>query len=150
MSEEDHEWLIGEWTLVSWTGVDGDGNEVRHGGEAPTGELIYLPSGRVSVQIQHDGREPFGSRDWTAGEEAERAAAYGTYNAYSGTFTLPEPGVVVHHVEQAIHPDQPGMDKRRTYVLDGDELVLRTQDVATESGPATSELRWRRRRLAVN
>ena len=102
------------------------------------------------MQIQHDGREPFGSREWTAGDEAERAGAYSTYNAYCGTFSLPEPGVVVHHVELAIHPDQPGMDKRRTYVLEGDELVLLTQDVETGSGPATSELRWRRRQLAVN
>ena len=126
--------------MVSWTGVDGDGNPVRHGGESPAGELIYLPSGRVSVQIQHDDRQPFGSREWTAGDEPERAAAYSTYNAYCGTFSLPEPGVVVHHVELAIHPDQPGTDKRRTYVLEGDELVLRTQDVETASGPATSEL----------
>ena len=72
-------------------------------------------------------------------------AAYSAYNAYCGTYSLPEPGVVVHHVELAIHPDQPGMDKRREYVLEGDELVLRTQDVDTAGGPATSELRWRRR-----
>lgn len=145
MESGDRERLLGEWILVSWTGVDGDGSPVKHGGDSPTGELIYLPSGRLAVQIQHDGREPFGSREWTAGDEAERAAAYSTYNAYSGTFSLPWPGVVVHHVEQAIHPDQPGMDKRREYVLEGDELVLRTQDVETPSGPASSELRWRRR-----
>ena len=53
----------------------------------------------------------------------------------------------MHHVELAIHPDQQGMDKRREYVLDGDELVLRTQDVDTTNGPASSELRWRRRPL---
>lgn len=143
--DADRERLLGEWTLVSWTGVDRDGLPVKHGGESPTGELIYLPSGRVSVQIQHSGRDPFGSREWTAGGEADRAAAYSTYNAYGGTFSLPEPGVVVHHVEQAIHPDQPGMDKRREYVLEGDELVLRTQEVQTANGPASSELRWRRR-----
>jgi hypothetical protein len=139
------EGLIGEWTLVSWTGIDGGGNPVNHGGEAPSGELVYLASGRMAVQIQHDGRDPFGARDWSAGSAIERATAYATYNAYCGTFSLPEPGVVVHHVELAVHPDQPGMDKRREYVLEGDELVLRTQDVATAGGPASSELRWRRR-----
>lgn len=143
--DEDRDRLLGEWTLVSWTGVDGDGAPVRHGGQFPSGELIYLASGRMSVQIQHSGRGPFGSQDWTAGNEHERAAAYSTYNAYCGTFALPEPGVVVHRVEQAIHPDQLGMDKRREYVLEGDELVLRTQQVETTNGPASSELRWRRR-----
>jgi lipocalin-like protein len=144
-TDADRERLLGEWTLVSWTGIDGEGDAVKHGGDSPTGELIYLPSGRVSVQIQHSGRGTFGSREWTAGDESERAAAYSTYNAYCGTFSLPEPGVVVHHVEQSIHPDQPGMDKRRDYALAGDELVLRTQAVQTPNGPASSELRWRRR-----
>jgi len=137
--------LLGEWTLTSWSGVDERGRRVEHGGGEARGELVYLPSGRMAVQIQHAGREGFGSRDWSAGDQAERARAYSTYNAYCGTFSLPEPGVVVHHVELAIHPDQPGMDKRREYVLDGDELILRTQAVDTPGGPASSELRWRRR-----
>jgi hypothetical protein len=99
----------------------------------------------MAVQIQHDGRALFGSTDWSAGTDEERAAAYSTYNAYCGTFTVPEPGVVVHHVELAIHPDHPGMDKRREFELDGDELTLRTQAVDTPDGPATSELVWCRR-----
>jgi hypothetical protein len=137
--------LLGEWTLVSWSGADAQGERVSHGGANPTGELIYLESGRMAVQIQHANRPVFGSADWSAGTEVERAGAYATYNAYCGTFSVPEPGVVVHHVELAIHPDHPGMDKRREFELDGDELTLRTQDVDTPEGPATSELVWRRR-----
>jgi len=142
---ENGEELIGEWTLVSWNGEDEDGEAVSHGGDEPTGELVYLPSGRMAVQIQSDGRDEFGSTDRDAGSATERAIAYSTYNAYCGTFSVPEPGKVVHHVELSIHPDQPGMDKEREYELDGDQLTLRTQAIQTESGPATSELRWRRR-----
>lgn len=137
--------LVGEWTLVSWSGEDEAGDAVFHGGDDPRGELIYLTSGRMAVQIQSDGRDPFGSRDLEAGTATERAIAYSTYNAYCGTFSVPEPGVVVHHVELALHPDQQGMDKRREFVLDGDELTLRTQPIAVDGGTATSELRWRRR-----
>jgi len=137
--------LLGHWYLDSWTGVDGEGRPITHGGDEPQGDLIYLPSGRMAVQIQHDGRDPFGDRALEAGSPTERAIAYSTYNAYCGTFSVPEPGVVVHHVELAIHPDQPGMDKRRDYVLEGDRLTLKTQDVETENGTATSELNWRRR-----
>ena len=137
--------LIGEWTLVSWTGINVQGESISHGGAKPSGELIYLQSGRMAVQIQHDGRAAFGSTDWSAGETAERASAYSTYNAYCGTFVVPEPGVVIHRVELAIHPDHPGMEKRREFDLDGNELTLRTQDVETPQGPATSELVWRRR-----
>lgn len=136
--------LHGHWTLVSWTGRDRSGRRVSHGGVGPRGDLIYLPSGRMAVQIQNDGRRPFGSRELGAGSPTERAAAYSTYNAYCGTFSVPEPGIVVHHVELAQHPDQPGMDKRREYVLDGDELTLNTQPIETDEGPATSELVWRR------
>lgn len=111
----------------------------------PRGELVYLESGRMSVQIQHDDRVPFGSRDWEAGDVDERAAAFSTYNAYCGRYSVPEPGVVVHHVELALHPDQPGMEKRREFSLAVDELTLRTQPVATAMGLASSVLRWRRR-----
>jgi hypothetical protein len=137
--------LVGRWTLVGWSGVTRSGRRVQHGGDHPTGVLIYLPSARMAVQIQHDGRARFGSTDLDAGTEALQAAAYRTYIAYAGRFTVPEPGVVVHHVEQALHPDQLGMDKRREYELDGDELVLRTQDVIASGELATSALRWRRK-----
>ena len=99
----------------------------------------------MAVQISYDGRPTLGSRDLDAGDEAGRAAAYRTYNAYAGRFSVPEPGVVVHHVELALHPDQPGMDKRRGFLLEGDVLTLETQPVVTAGTAASSRLRWRRR-----
>jgi hypothetical protein len=140
----DPEALHGHWRLVSWTGVDADGEQVLHGGPSPSGDLIYLPSGRMAVQIQYDERPPLGSRDLDAGDETGKAAAYDTYNAYCGTWSAPRDGVVVHHVELALHPDQPGMDKERPFELAGNELTLHTQPVSTPDGEATSVLRWRR------
>ena len=99
----------------------------------------------MAVQISYGGRESLGSRDLAAGDDAGQAAAYRTYNAYAGRFSVPEPGTVVHHVEQALHPDQAGIDKRRSYRLDGDVLTLRTQPVVTAGSEASSVLRWRRR-----
>jgi len=136
--------LLGHWSLVSWTGVTEEGRSVAHGGPAPRGDLIYLPSDRMSVQIQYDGRAPFGSLELEAGDEPARAAAYETYIAYCGRFSVPRPGLVVHHVELALHPDQPGLDKEREFTLSGDEPTLRTQAVVSEAGLASSELRWRR------
>jgi len=139
--------LIGRWELVSWRGEDEDGGAVWHGGARPEGSLIYLADGWMSVQIGHDpGERPtLGSRELDAGTERDRTRAYDTYNAYCGRWAVIEPGVVVHHVELAIHPDQPGMEKRREFELDGDELLLRTQAVRLGDGrEASSELRWRR------
>ena len=121
-----------------------DGSEVAHGGERPCGTLIYMPSGWMAVQIQHDERPPIGSRELDAGTDEQQAAAYRTYNAYAGTFSLPEPGIVVHNLELGIHPDQLGMDKRRRYSLAGDVLTLETQPIARGDGSATSILTWRR------
>jgi Lipocalin-like domain len=137
--------LVGHWTLVSWDGDAPAGERILHGGPHPRGDLIYLPSGRMAVQIAHDDRRRFGSRDLGAGDDALQAAAYRTYIAYAGRFSIPEPGFVVHHVEQALHPDQAGMDKRRAYVLEGAGLTLRTQPVTTGGIEAESVLRWRRR-----
>lgn len=143
MAEPDD--LIGHWRLVGWSGIGEDGEPVRHGGAAPRGDLIYLPSGRMAVQIEHDGRVKLGSRDLHAGEADRQAAAYRTYIAYAGTWSLQGDDVVVHHVEVALHPDQTGMDKPRRYELSGDELTLETQPVRTEDGgDASSLLRWRR------
>lgn len=118
---------------------------MRHGGAEPRGDLIYLPSGRMAVQIQEDERVGLGSTDLQAGEPEGWAEAYRTYNAYAGTWSLPREGVVVHHVEMALHPDQAGMDKERRFTLEGDELTLETQPMRLEGGgEATSVLRWRR------
>lgn len=138
--------LHGHWRLVGWTGIDERGEAVRHGGADPRGDLIYLPSGRMAVQIEHDGRPTFGSRELDAGEHDGHAEAYRTYIAYAGTWSLEGDGVVIHHVEVALHPDQAGMDKRRRFTLEGDELTLQTQPVRTDDGgEASSLLRWRRR-----
>ena len=136
--------LIGRWSLASWAGRDESGARVAHGGERPRGDLIYLASGRMAVQIQWDERHSLGSRELEAGSEAGRAAALSTYIAYAGGFSIPEQGVVVHHVEICLRPDQVGIDKRREYALDGDELTLRTQPVRTNGSPASSELHWLR------
>ncbi|MDQ3102892.1 MAG: lipocalin-like domain-containing protein [Actinomycetota bacterium] len=95
-SAEQASALLGHWSLVAWTGEVEGGEHVAHGGDDPRGDLIYLPSGRMTVQIQPAGRARFGSRELDAGTATERAIAYSTYNAYCGTFTVPEPGVVVH------------------------------------------------------
>jgi len=136
--------LLGRWELTGWSGTNEAGETVRHGGERPSGVLIYLPSGRMAVQIQRDSREKFGSRDFDAGTEPLQAAAYRAYIAYAGRFSVPEPGTVVHHLEQALHPDQVGMDKRREYELEGDELTLLTQPILFAGERASSVLSWRR------
>jgi hypothetical protein len=140
--------ILGGWTLAAWTGMSGSGRPVDHGGPNLTGDLIYLRSGRMAVQIQHDGRTPLGSRELDAGTEELQAAAFRTYIAYAGRFSIPEPGIVIHHVEQSLRPDQVGMDKHRPYDLDGDDLVLQTEPVRIEGELADSTLRWRRADLS--
>lgn len=137
--------LHGHWRLVKWSGTDRSGEAVSHGGAEPRGDLIYLSSGRMAVQIEHDGRPTFGSRALDGGDHDGHAEAYRTYIAYAGTWSLEGDDVIVHHVDVALHPDQAGMDKRRRFELEGDELTLQTQPVRTgDGGEASSLLHWRR------
>ncbi len=82
----------------------------------------------MAVQIQYGRRPSLGSQT-SSGDEAGRAAT--TPTTPCGTWSVPRDGVIVHHVELALHPDQPGMDKERPFELAGDELTLHTQPVAT-------------------
>lgn len=145
MEAEIERKLVGRWELVSWGGLDEQGEPVAHGGNHPRGELIYRADGRMAVQISSDHRPVFGSLDLDAGDEEQKVAAYDTYNAYSGRWKV-EGDEVVHMVEIALQPDQAGMIKRRPLTLseDGDELTLQTQPVRIDGGEASSFLRWRR------
>ena len=127
----DAEKLVGHWRLAEWSGRTASGECVRHGGDQPSGDLIYLESGHMAVQIQFDV------------ERSEQPPS-DTYLAYCGRWEIREPGTIVHCVELALHPDNVGIEKVRPYALEGDQLVLETQPLDTGEGLASSVIRWRR------
>ncbi len=138
--------FIGSWRLVSIEGHPRVGTpRVR---DRPTGIIMYDASGWMSVQIAMKAdRKPFAAK---AGSVEEKAAAYDSYVAYYGTYTVDtKAGTVTHHLEDRLEPGGRGVDNIRYFEFQGpDRLVL----MPVEDGKggrisrkdATYKLTWER------
>ena len=70
-----------------------------------------------------EGRKRFGANRFS-GNVDDQAEAYKTMNAYAGTYTLTDTGVV-HHVEVASLESWVGSDQVRFTKLEGDTLTIK-------------------------
>ena len=76
--------------------------------------------------------------------QAERAAAYSTYTAYYGKYSLnTATGAVTHHVEGSVNPNWVKTDLVRYYAFsdDGNRLMLSLKNA---EGRVTGTLTWER------
>lgn len=86
---------------------------------------MYDPSGRMSVQIVLKAeRKPF--RPYTKGllsaSSEEKAAAFETYAAYFGTYSVnAKEGTVTHHLEDNLVPGRRGTDNVRWFEFQADD-----------------------------
>jgi len=136
--------IVGTWKLVSATDTT-DKGEVRDAfGSGAVGFLTYTADGRMMAIISHGGRKPLSVSDYGAAPAEERAAAFGTFIAYAGTYTL-ETNSVIHHVQVASLQNLVGSDQVRTVVnLKGNHLTLRTPPFLYDSKMVIRELTWER------
>ena len=110
--------FIGSWKLISIEGP----NQTING--KPFGIIMYDSTGHMSVQIVRGDRPAFPNGSPKA-TETEKAAAFGTYTAYYGTYTFePENGIVIHHLEGSLVPGQIGQNNIRYFELKGNRLTL--------------------------
>jgi hypothetical protein len=121
--------LTGTWRLVDFADLDKDGKWQYRFGEHPRGYFVYDATGHLHIQIMKaPPLAPFVEANAVKGTPptAEHAlAAYASYFAYFGTYTLdPEKQVVTHHVEGSLAPDFTGTDQPRPYKLEGDRLEI--------------------------
>ena len=142
--------FIGAWKLVSV-----EGNPPGRTGvyDRPTGLLMYDSSGRMSVQIVLKAdRKPFapftkGLLDATL---EEKAAAFDSYVAYFGTYTVDgKAGTVTHHLDDNLVPGRRGTDNVRWFVFQGENRLALVPIEDGEGGvllrrDATFHLLWER------
>ncbi len=120
--------LIGNWTLVSYESVGGDGVTRRPLGDA-VGRLAYDEHGNMAGQVMRPGRH---------GADAPG------YIAYFGTYDIgPAGDTVIHHVAGALNPSWVGGDQVRRLRFDGERLVLEL-DVPRGERVFHHVLTWRR------
>src|SRR5215475_15183230 len=100
--------FVGAWKLVS---VEGEDPVFPLGYDHPSGMIIYDASGWMSGQITVKGDRKAFASGLRSGTVDEKAAAFDSYFAYYGTYTVdPERKTVTHHVENHSWPGRHGVD----------------------------------------
>ena len=128
----------GAWELASVVRHSADGDELSRN-EMSTGFIMYDPAGTMGVVIQGADRQPSAEGQPTP---EDRLAAYRSYTAYFGAFSVdPESGAVTHHLRASMNPNAAGADNVRNYEFSEDTLTL--QPPAGADG-GTVRLTWRK------
>lgn len=134
--------FVGAWKLVAI-----EGRQVTR--RDRIGLLMYDTTGHMAVQIMPPDRPKFASADRRQGSQEEIKAAFAGYTAYFGPYEVNEAdGVVTHHLEGSIFPNEVGRDNIRYYEFSGDRLTLIPTTMVdgklTPKSSATVRLIWER------
>jgi hypothetical protein len=138
--------IIGKWRLVS---IEDHRPHSPQREYNPTGYIIYDATGRMAVQItRRSDRAKFASQDITQATAEEKAAAFSSYAAYYGMYTINEAaGTITHHVEGSLNPNEVGKDLVRYFKLSGNRITLipvETNDGRPATSPPVRSLTWER------
>lgn len=120
--------VVGAWRLLSWVSEDSESGKISNVfGEQPNGHLIYTAGGRMIVNLSADGRKTLSGDRFTTPAD-ERAQAFSTGIAYSGTYDITPEGIM-HHVEVATFQNWVGTDQFRYVTVDGDTMNVKTPPI---------------------
>jgi len=136
--------FVGTWRLISTEFRSQDGSPAQSPyGPQPQGILVYDAHGNMSAQLAQSNRKPFATADRKAGSDAETRAAFESYQAYAGRYTVNEDEhVVTHTVNQALLPNWVGGEQRRHYSFEDGKLVLRTPPMTIGGERVSGVLVW--------
>ncbi len=141
--------FVGSWRLVS---IEGNPPGRPFVYDRPTGLLMYDSAGHMCVNIVlKANRKPFVpfAKGFLTATTEEKAAAFDSYAAYFGTFTIDaHAGTVTHHLEDNLVPGR-RTDNVRWFEFQGDNRLYL---IPTEDGnggvlarkDATYKLLWER------
>lgn len=131
----------GTWKLRSVSAwVDGKEANPAAYGEKPVGFIHYLPGNRMAAVISYDGRKPM-EGDRLKATDAERAKAYATFLAYTGTFRI-EGDKVIHSVDSSSYQNDVGSEQVRFFRKEGDTLYLESVPLIRDGKPQVYKLVW--------
>ena len=131
---------MGHWRLVKFENFDEKGVARDAGYES--GRIMYDAAGNMSAQLMRTGRKPLPQPP----TDTDRAAAYGTFVAYYGNYTIDAAtSKVTHSVEGALNPNWVKTTLTRWYAFspDSNRLML---SLKNDAGRVTGTLTWERMR----
>ena len=134
--------FVGTWKLVAFEGQSVPRRD-------RVGFIMYDTTGHMAVQIMPLDRPKFASANRLQGTQEEIKAAFDGYFAYFGPYEVNEAeGVVIHHLEGSIFPNEVGRDNIRYFEFSGDRLTLIPTNIVdgklTPKSSATLRLIWER------
>jgi hypothetical protein len=132
--------LAGTWSVVSVV-AEQDGNKVQPYGPNPKGILMFDQGGRYSLLLLRPDLPKFASNNRARGTAEENKAVIEGSNAHFGTYAVESGKNLVFRIGPATFPNWNGVEQRRPFTLQGDELRY---VVPAASGGGTSELVWKR------
>jgi hypothetical protein len=116
--------FVGTWRLV---GYEDPEPYLGRDTKDPVGIIMYDSTGHMAGQINRRSDRPkFKAGTAIEGTPEEIKAAFVNYTAYYGTYEVNEKeGIVIHHLEASLFPNEIGADNVRYYDLspDGNRLI---------------------------
>jgi hypothetical protein len=140
----DADKFVGAWRLLSteFRAEDGSLGESPYGTDSQ-GLLMYDAQGSMSAQIGQTNRAPFATADRKAGSDELLRAAFESYQAYCGSYSVDErEQVVIHTVTLSLLPNWVGTEQRRHYDFSDGKLILRTPPMTIGGKSLNGELVW--------
>jgi hypothetical protein len=146
----DNSLLIGRWNIISWQQQYDDGRVTYPLGTALEGFIQYQPDGQMLCMMGRADRPNFVTGGQWNASDAEKAAAYSSFMAYAGRYSV-DGEWVTHHVDLTLFPNWKHGDQKRRVQLrhgpDGDllDIVARLEPDTTEARNAI--LAWKRAKV---
>ena len=107
--------IVGTWRLVSFEREYQAGGEREYPmGKAPTGYILVLPAGRMTVVITGEGRT-------APTTDQDRAGLYNTLVAYTGRYRV-DGDKWITTLDVSANPAWVGTEQTRSFRVDGNRL----------------------------
>jgi lipocalin-like protein len=131
----------GTWRLLSRIdrAADGTPRDEPTLGSNPVAMITYA-AGTFAAQFMKRDR----SSAVTLAAGVNNTGAVGGYDAYFGTYTVREDGLVEHHLVAALTPANVGMTVLRRLRTEGGRLVIALDTSAANGEAVTRTLTWER------
>jgi hypothetical protein len=114
-SAAERDVLVGNWRLVSFEREYQSAGEREYPmGKAPTGYILFLPEGRMTVLITAEGRK-------APATEQDRAGLFNTLVAYTGAYRV-EGDKWITTVDVSANPAWVGTEQTRSFRITGNRL----------------------------
>lgn len=144
LKTENHK-LVGSWHLEKYAVSNKNNQPIFLWGKSPSGLLIYLDNGYMSVQVSNNDRPAFAIDDLRAGTTEEIFQAFTGYTAYFGKYNYQgKNNCVFHYIQQSVFPNWNGVTHKRFVSLHNTQLVLRTPPILINGESCEIQMFWQR------